>query len=228
MGEGPDQIGGESSLREHEIRNRRTEEVIGRVTDGVVRDTPGEPARIRSEIARTRDDMSETIDAIQDKLSVRNLAAQARDSVKEATVGRVRQAASSVGEAASSVAVQTRDVAAGVADTVRRNPWPALLIGAGSAWLLMNGTKKKEPEYVRNGPTRASSQIQGLMRRNPLAVGAVAAAVGVVVGLALPETERENRLMGETRDDLVERAQEATQNAVEKVKQVAGEAADKF
>jgi len=258
MGERPDQIRGDSSFRDPDVRNRGTEEVVGRAADAVVRDTPDETARIRSEIVRTRGDMSETIDAIQDKLSPRNLAAQARESVKEATVGRVRQAAASVGDAASNVAEQTRDVAAEVAETVKRNPWPALLIGAGSAWLVMGQRKKDaaarrsftQREYREDGSmgyydvergrgsrpgasaanamSRASSQVQNLLQRNPLAVGAVAAAVGVAVGLVLPETDRENRLMGETRDNLVERAQEAAEGAVEKVKQVAGEAADKL
>jgi ElaB/YqjD/DUF883 family membrane-anchored ribosome-binding protein len=223
-------------------------------------------ARIRSEIARTREDMSETIDAIQDKLSPRNLASQARQTMKEATVGRVKQAARSIGDSASGLAEQTRDVASDVAGTVRSNPWPALLIGAGAAWMIYDAarsSRRSDFDYddedssgtdyrtgstssyyqaVRTRPayegseqtgnyssrgqlSQVSSQVSSLMQRNPLVVGAVAAAVGVAIGLAVPETERENELMGETRDNLLERAQGAAQSAVQKAKQVAGDAA---
>jgi hypothetical protein len=208
--------------------------------------------------------MTETIDAIQERLSPRNLASQARTSVKEATVGRVKQAARSVSESASNIAGSTRDSAVDVAESVRHNPWPALLIGAGAAWWLIDRSRQSAYErrttvidsehhdgttgyYDARGvdPSTAygygdaydtrstnrrtlsngASAIQRLLQRNPLAVGAVAATLGIAVGLAVPETRRENRLMGETRDTLAERAKDAAQGAVDKAKQVAGEAA---
>ena len=50
------------------------------------------------------------------------------------------------------------------------------------------------------------------------------AAVGVAVGLALPETQPEHRLMGEARDNLLERAASTAKETVEKVQHVATEA----
>jgi hypothetical protein len=73
---------------------------------------------------------------------------------------------------------------------------------------------------------RTRYRVEGMMRSNPLAAGAVALAAGVVVGMALPETESEHRFMGETRDSLMERAGEVAKDAVEKVSQVATGAAD--
>jgi ElaB/YqjD/DUF883 family membrane-anchored ribosome-binding protein len=255
---------GESRPGQQEVRGRATEDLAGRETERTVRDTPDDTARIRTEIARTREDMSETIDEIQDRLSPRNLMSHARETVKEKTVGRVKQAARNVGQSASELAEQTRDVAAGAAENVRHNPWPALLIGGGTAWLLIDGARRQRGKQARGrdsveydldemtdydessaprraygydtgryetgrfaetGVRRTTTQFQQLLQRNPLAVGAVAAAVGVAVGLALPETERENRLMGDARDTLVEKAQGAAQGAVEKAKQVAGDAA---
>ena len=68
------------------------------------------------------------------------------------------------------------------------------------------------------------------MNENPLAVGATAAAVGALVGLALPSTPTENRLMGERRDELMhqakDRVQETVKETTEKVKAVATEAKD--
>ena len=255
--------------RREETRGRSTDEVVGRGREEHVRDVPEDTARIRSDIARTREDMSETIDAIQERLSPRNLASQAKESVKEATVGRVRQVARSVTDSASNIAENTKERAGDLADSVRHNPWPALLIGAGAAWWFID--RSRQSSYERqtavidyehddgttgyyaakgvnpseaygygygdaydtgytarsrwSGASQLQSQFQRLLQRNPLVVGAVAATLGIAVGLAIPETERENRLMGETRDNLADRAKDAAHGAVEKAKQLAGDAA---
>jgi len=46
------------------------------------------------------------------------------------------------------------------------------------------------------------------INENPLAVGAAAFAIGAVVGLAIPSTRYEGELMGETRDQLLRKAQD--------------------
>jgi hypothetical protein len=43
------------------------------------------------------------------------------------------------------------------------------------------------------------------------------------VGLVVPETERENQLMGEKKDQLIERAENAAQDALGKVQEVAAQ-----
>src|SRR5262249_30721145 len=55
----------------------------------------------------------------------------------------------------------------------------------------------------------ARSQYDRMMDETPLAVGAVALAVGVAVGLALPGTPHEDRMLGPARDRLMDQAQEA-------------------
>jgi ElaB/YqjD/DUF883 family membrane-anchored ribosome-binding protein len=54
---------------------------------------------------------------------------------------------------------------------------------------------------------RARGGLERLMDENPLAVAAGVAALGLACGFLVPETEREQRLMGPARDDLVHRAQ---------------------
>ena len=80
-------------------------------------------------------------------------------------------------------------------------------------------------DYASRGQQRVGEmsdqvehQFSRWMRENPLAVGAAAIAVGAAIGLAIPETERENQLIGETRDHIIDRAQEM---ATQKVQQVA-------
>ena len=62
------------------------------------------------------------------------------------------------------------------------------------------------------------------IEENPLAVGAVALAVGAALGFAIPLTEAENEYMGETRDNFFEQAQVTAQDAIGTVKKMAGDA----
>jgi len=71
---------------------------------------------------------------------------------------------------------------------------------------------------------RAAAGIERLMYENPLAMGAVALTLGAAVGMAIPETRQDNRIMGEARDRVVEKAQQATQDVAQKVQSVAQEA----
>lgn len=81
------------------------------------------------EIERTRAGLGETVDAIQERLSPRNLKDQAKDKVKEATVGRAREARS------------------GIVDTVRANPLPVAITGIGLGWLLMGARRQDAPRH---------------------------------------------------------------------------------
>jgi ElaB/YqjD/DUF883 family membrane-anchored ribosome-binding protein len=74
---------------------------------------------------------------------------------------------------------------------------------------------------VQYGAQRAKSRFDQTLYENPLAVSAAAIAVGLAVGLSLPETPIEDRLMGEARDNVMEKAQSAAQDTMQKVGQVA-------
>jgi ElaB/YqjD/DUF883 family membrane-anchored ribosome-binding protein len=62
---------------------------------------------------------------------------------------------------------------------------------------------------VQQAMSTARSRARHATERNPLAAVGVAAVFGLAVGLVLPESERENELMGEVRDSMVGRAREA-------------------
>jgi hypothetical protein len=62
-----------------------------------------------------------------------------------------------------------------------------------------------------------------MLYENPLAVGAAAAVVGAAIGMMLPETEPEHRIMGEAKDTVLEKAQTVAQDAMQKVQRVADE-----
>ena len=63
-----------------------------------------------------------------------------------------------------------------------------------------------------------------MVRQYPLAVGAAAVLIGASLGMAVPETERENELMGEARDTALERAQQVATGTVDRVKEAAATA----
>lgn len=76
-------------------------------------------------------------------------------------------------------------------------------------------------QMTSNQAQRANRQFWDLLNDYPLAVGACALAVGAAIGFSIPRTEREDQLMGDTRDQLMDQAKSAGQETVEKVKNVA-------
>lgn len=104
---------------------------------------------------------------------------------------RISDVAGSAQERVSDVSHRVRDVASDVAATTRHQAY------------------------------RLEDRFSRTMSDNPLALGAVALAVGVAAGLAIPETRREHELMGGARDQLMERARDAAEETREKVQNVA-------
>jgi ElaB/YqjD/DUF883 family membrane-anchored ribosome-binding protein len=90
--------------------------------------------------------MSETVDAIQGRLSPENLKEQAKDRVKEATVGKAQKAGS------------------GIVDAIRHNPLPAALTGIGLGWLFVNARKQSSyrPPY-RDVTYRDAAYVEGYL-----------------------------------------------------------------
>jgi gas vesicle protein len=91
-----------------------------------------------------------------------------------------------------------------------------------------------EPSFRENDWSGRSRQIlrrqQRQIRRtwdeNPLIVGAASLVLGTVVGLAIPATERENQLMGDARDSMVESVQDKVREKVDEVQEVAAKTVD--
>ena len=77
---------------------------------------------------------------------------------------------------------------------------------------------------VQDTAQRAASGFQEMIEERPLAVAAGAVALGLAIGLSIPTTPQENRLMGETRDSLVDQAQQTVQETAQTVQSVAQEA----
>lgn len=271
---------------------------------GAVAATTGDdPDEIRDEIEVTRASMTETIDEIQERLNPEVLKEQAKDAVRDATIGRAQEAMENVSDRAQYMMSST---SGSVVDTVRQNPIPAALAGIGLGWMWMNRSKtrtqssyyrpdrrttlvegrysspgfqryqEREASYMshrgddsagrmegtreamsdaagtvqekagqltqraselgehasewsgraQEGVVDARSQAADMFERAPLVAGLVAAGAGLAIGMLVPETEKENQLMGETRDQLMQQAQSKAQDVVEKVQTVAQDATE--
>ena len=71
-----------------------------------------------------------------------------------------------------------------------------------------------------------ANQAQGLWQKlegNPLALGAVGLAVGSIVGAIAPRLQKEDQLMGEARDQLMENVQVTAEETVENLRAAAVE-----
>ena len=100
--------------------------------------------------------------------------------------------------------------------------------GEGAAARSGEGATARAREYasetadsVRRMARRRQNQVQRMVQENPLLVGAGALMLGVAFGLAVPETEAENDLMGPTRDNMVDRAREMARDAAAEVQEAA-------
>jgi len=151
--------------------------------------------------------MSETVDAIQGRLSPENLKEQAKDRVKEATVGRAQEAGS------------------GIMETIRANPVPAALTGIGLGWLLMSARSQgTEQARLHRRPYSASGYppAYDATYGQPLRYeeeGSSGASAGQALGRARDS-------VGETASQAQDKAGQVASQAQDKVEQVAGQAQD--
>ena len=85
-------------------------------------------------------------------------------------------------------------------------------------------TAEQFEDYAREGARRTKQMFWDVLEEKPLMLGVAALAAGAVLGISLPTTPTEDRLMGERRDHLVEEAKETVQETSRKVQSVAREA----
>ena len=79
-----------------------------------------------------------------------------------------------------------------------------------------------DADEVKHGARRA----KGIAQENPVGLAIGGAAIGFLVGLALPSTPVEDEKLGPMADDVKAKAQETGREALERGKQVAQDAAE--
>jgi len=86
----------------------------------------------------------------------------------------------------------------------------------------VEGTITDASTHVKQVPGR----LRLMVEENPIRLGLVGIALGSAVALSVPETRRENQMLGGARDSVVGLAQTTAQSTLKKVKQVAEEVGD--
>ena len=149
-----------------------------------------DPREIRAEIERTRARMGDTAEALAYKADV---PARMRDAVDD-RVETVRGTVNDVVGSVRSTVTQTSDKLGAALDEARRR--------AGDVEL---------PDVdVRDAARRSV----GMVAENPLGLALGALALGFLAGLMLPATGIERERIGPLRDDLLDRAQTAGNDAI--------------
>ena len=118
--------------------------------------------------------------------------------------GRAGEGAGSVAESAMHVGQQARNQA-----------MQAGRMAAGQAGSLAN-----QGQYQAG---RMSRTVQRSLEDNPVAFGAAALLAGVAIALALPATRQERKLLGDVRDQVMDKAQNLATNIAEEARQVAND-----
>lgn len=204
---------------------------------------------IRAEIDETREEMGGTLNELGDRLDPAHLVNQAKENVRDATIGRVEETAKGMTDM--------------VMDTIKKNPIPAAIAGAGLALLWANRSSGTAGGYgagriqqpsgvtdtakdaigsaassvgsavgsVGENASQAAGDVLGrgretagelgfrlerFMHASPIAMGAIAAGAGAVLGALVPGTPAEKQVMGD-----------ASRQVGETVRDTVGEATDK-
>ncbi len=99
-----------------------------------------------------------------------------------------------------------------------------------SAGDRMQRMKQGSSDRLGNASSRArdaGSWISDMAHDNPVAAGAIGLAAGALLGALIPTSRAEQRAMGETRDQLVDRASEMGSEQLDRASDKAQEAAEK-
>lgn len=158
---------------------------------------------------RVGDTVSEATDAVGDA------ARQAEETVSE-TAQRVGDRLSDSAERVSDTVYATAERIGDTAEMVQERAGEAAAHARDEAERLGQQAERR----ARQAAYRTKQSFWQNLQENPLAVGAVLAIAGAAIGAAMPSTEYEDKLMGDTRDHLLDEAKDKAQDVVGRVQTV--------
>ncbi len=160
------------------------------------------PSEIRAEIERTRERLGETVEALGAQLNPSNLKQRVKDSVREATIGKVQHMATNTRE-------RIAETSRGLAQTIRENPLPAAMAAAGLGWLILSSRDQRStPRFTNGDPDEFAIPDESYQ-----ATGIRAGVRNVADNVAEKAQD-----LKEKAADLTDKAQEATQRVVERAR----------
>lgn len=158
MGEATDKI---NTSNWNETDNTATESIAS----GSAVDYEEDAEQIRAEIEDTRAEMSQTINEIQERLSPEHLMGQVKETVRDATIGKVERVMETIGEvtepareAMTRAGSTIKEAGTSVGYRIWNNPIPIALIGLGVGMLWMKSRRGNGYDYTRNTSLRPRRQ----------------------------------------------------------------------
>lgn len=143
------------------------------------------------------------------------------------TIGTLKSATGKIGDTASSALGTVGETTSHALESVKdaaNSAYGTVADTANKAYSAVNDYAHTAYEKAGEYGHVAREKYDYYLEENPLAVGAVALAVGAAIGLAIPATRYENEFMGEYSQQLLDKAQTTAGDLVERVKEVASEA----
>lgn len=110
------------------------------------------------------------------------------------------------------VAEQAKDRISGAVDQVQEK--------AGRMTDQVQDKAGRVADDVQDRTARVTDRFQRMREESPLALGGLALAAGATIGLLLPTTEHEDELVGQTRDRVMQKAQETVKEVQPKVERL--------
>lgn len=109
---------------------------------------------------------------------------------------------------------------AGLVETVRTKAGEVVSAAQGVAHKATEGASHLASGVAENVQAQ-STKVANVFQASPLAIGAIAAAVGLAAGFMVPSTQKEGELVGEARDNLVGKVREVVHEKTEQIQHVA-------
>lgn len=125
-----------------------------------------------------------------------------------------RFARSGVGQKLQQRASTARERLHSTADSARQR----LSSSHGAASSRMSGAMYTARDNARLRAQQVQERVTGMLDEQPLVVGALAVAIGAIIGTAIPTTRYENRVLGEARDRTLTKAQELGEQQYENLR----------
>jgi hypothetical protein len=200
------------------------------------------PEEILAEIHRTRDEMDHTLQAIEHRLTPGQLVDQGLDYLKNSGAREYVNNLSSSVKTHPLPATLTGIGIAWLMAVGNKRPSPASSYDTGPGigermqgvtdrmhgiGERMQSAKERASQLgssARQQLDRARGGWDSMLNEHPLALGAIGLAIGAVVAAMAPRTEKEDKLMGQARDDLFDKAKQAGTEKLEQMKEKQGPA----
>ena len=211
-------------------RTTSTDDSYTATASGSDEDYDNHTEQIRADIEDTRAEMSQTINEIQERLSPEHLVGQVKESVREATIGKVERVMETISEATEPARQAMGRAGTAIAETGKtvgnsmwKNPIPVALIGLGVGLLVMRYRSNGGDSYER--PRVSGGRRRNTMMDTDYEAGDVryGERYGSQSGTQYGSTSGMVQNVKETASDLAHRSTEAFSNLTDKAKHTASD-----